>query len=401
MAGYRTPPMRRLLPFLAVVLLPLALVLGIYLGGHPSTLPSFLRDGLVDDSEARVFDEAIDVIARDFYRDVDRDELLDRSLRAAVRSLDDPFSHYFDPREFAHFEEVTSGEFQGVGLTVQEHDRGLRVVRAFEGGPAADAGIRRGDLIVAVDGEPIGGKPADAATALIKGRTGTRVRVTFVSDGERRTKSLVRESVEIPVVDSRMIRRDGEQIAYVGLETFTSGAHGHVRRAVDELLDRGAEAVVLDLRDNGGGLLDEAVRVSSIFLPEGPIVSTDGRAVSRRTYEASGRSIDRDIPVVVLVNGNSASASEIVTGALQDRERATVVGTRTFGKGVFQQVEQLSNGGALDITVGEYFTPDGRNLGPRGERRGGIVPDVRAEDDPETVADEALRAALRALPGSD
>ena len=194
-----------------------------------------------------------------------------------------------------------------------------------------------------------------------------------------------------------MRRHDGRKIAYVRLASFTSGAHGEVGDAVRKLLDDGADGVVLDLRDNGGGLLDEAVMISSIFIPDGKIVSTKGRSRPTHVYEATGGAIDGDVPVVVLVNDRSASASEIVTGALQDRKRATVVGTRTFGKGVFQEIEPLPNGGALDITVGEYFLPSGRNLGGGGVKRGaGVTPDIKAEDDPDTPKrDEALLAALR------
>ena len=183
------------------------------------------------------------------------------------------------------------------------------------------------------------------------------------------------------------------------LAGFTSGAHGELRRAIDDLLDKGADGVVLDLRDNGGGLLNEAVLVSSIFIGDGTIVSTDGRTRPRRVFEATGDAIDSDVPVVVLVNGESASASEIVAGALQDRGRAEVVGTRTFGKGVFQEVRELSNGGALDITVGEYFTPKGRNLGGGGVKQGaGIEPDVRARDDAATEdRDEALDVAVETV----
>jgi carboxyl-terminal processing protease len=190
----------------------------------------------------------------------------------------------------------------------------------------------------------------------------------------------------------------GEKVAYVKLTSFTSGAHGEVDQAVRGLVKKGAEAVVLDLRDNGGGLLNEAVLVSSIFIPEGKIVTTRGRSRPERVFEATGSSISTKIPVAVLVNGESASASEIVTGALQDRHRAKVVGTRTFGKGVFQEIKQLSNGGALDITVGEYFTPSGRNLGGGGPKKGaGITPDVKARDDRATKRDEALGVALKTL----
>ena len=194
-----------------------------------------------------------------------------------------------------------------------------------------------------------------------------------------RTLELRRARVDVPVVESRLRESGGTKVAHVRLDSFTSGAHGEVRKAVDRLLDKGAEGIVLDLRNNGGGLLNEAVLVSSIFVGDGTIVSTKGRARPRRVFEATGNAIDSKIPVVVLVNRGSASASEIVTGALQDRDRAEVVGTHTFGKGVFQEVRELSNGGALDITVGEYFTPKGRNLGGGGVKQGaGIQPDIRA-----------------------
>ena len=168
--------------------------------------------------------------------------------------------------------------------------------------------------------------------------------------------------------------------------------------ALDRLLKKGAKAVILDLRHNGGGLLEEGRLVASIFIPEGTIVSTAGRTQPRQVLTASGGAISPKIPVVVLVDGGTASAAEIVTGAIQDRGRGKVVGVRTFGKGVFQEVRQLPNGGALDITVGEYFLPSGRNLGGGGVKRGaGIKPDVRAQDNPKTKGDEAVTAALELL----
>jgi carboxyl-terminal processing protease len=163
-------------------------------------------------------------------------------------------------------------------------------------------------------------------------------------------------------------------------------------------LHKGAKGIVFDLRDNGGGLLDEAVQIASIFVPDGKIVSTKGRNRAEHVYNATGGAISAKIPVAVLVNENTASASEIVTGALQDHKRAVVVGTHTYGKGVFQEIERLSNGGALDITVGEYFTPNGRNLGGGGVRKGaGITPDIKATDNAKTKADDALQAALKAV----
>jgi carboxyl-terminal processing protease len=387
---------RSLTPVLAL-LLPVLLVAGIWLGGHPGNLPGFARDAFVDDSQGRLYDEALDAIADNYYRPVDRSKLLDAGLTAGVKSLDDRFSAYFDPKTYREFQESTKGEFEGVGMTVAEVERGLRVLTVFEGSPAGRAGIHEGDVITGVDGKSLAGKTAEQATALIKGPAGTTVTLAVVTgDAEPRTLKLRRARVDVPVVESEMRRAGGEKVAHVRLSSFTSGAHGELRQAIDGLLDKGAEAVVLDLRDNGGGLLNEAVMVSSIFIPDGKIVTTRGRSRPEQVYEATGGAIDTDIPVVVLVNDRSASASEIVTGALQDRDRAKVVGTRTFGKGVFQEIRRLSNGGALDITVGEYFTPDGRNLGGKG-----IDPDVKAEDDPDTKRDEALQTALETVAAPD
>ena len=387
---------RRSLVPLLVILLPVMLVAGIWLGGHPDNLPDKVRDTLVADTDGRVYEEAIDTLERDYYRKVDRKKLLDQSLDQAVSSLDDRFSNYFAPRDFTDFQAATEGRFEGVGMTVEEVERGLRVLTVYKGSPADRGGLQAGDVITHVDGRSIAGQSSEESTTRIKGPAGTSVRLTVRSKGETRVLPLERAEVEIPVVKSEMRRYDGRKIAHVRLAGFTSGAHGEVGSAVRKLLKQGAEGVVLDLRDNGGGLLNEAVMVSSIFIPDGKIVTTRGRSRPEQVYEATGGAIDTDVPVVVLVNDRSASASEIVTGALQDRDRAKVVGTRTFGKGVFQEIEPLQNGGALDITVGEYFLPSGRNLGGGGVSRGaGVSPDVQAEDDPETPKDEALVAALR------
>jgi carboxyl-terminal processing protease len=382
---------------LLVVLAPVLLIAGIWLGGHPTNLPGFARDAFVGDSEGQLYDEALDTIADNYYRKVDKDELVDKGLEAGVKSLDDRFSAYFDPKQYKEFEEATDGAFEGVGMNVAEVEPGLRVLTVFDDSPAKSGGIRSGDVITAVDGHSLAGKTSEQATTLIKGPAGTPVTLTVVrGKAAPRDVRLVRAKVDVPVVESEMEQSGGRKIAHVRLSSFTSGAHGEVRDAVDKLLGKGAQGVVLDLRNNGGGLLNEAVLISSIFIDDGTIVSTDGRTRARRVLEATGNAIDADVPVVVLVNGQSASASEIVAGALQDRQRAEVVGTRTFGKGVFQEIRKLSNGGALDITVGEYFTPSGRNLGGGGVKQGaGIQPDIKASDDADTKQrDEALDVAV-------
>jgi carboxyl-terminal processing protease len=380
--------------FLAL-LIPIALVLGIFLGGHPDTLPSFARNALVSDSDGRLYETAIDKIQRDYYRKIDRKQLLNTSLTAAVESLQDQFSHYFSPKDYASFQLDTEGQFEGVGMSVQETKEGLRVEEVYAGSPAKKSGLKVGDVITSVNGKPLAGKTSDQSTALIKGPAGSSVTMGL-KDGRKLT--MKRAKVDIPIVQSEIRRADGKRIAWVRLAGFTSGSGSDVKAAVNKELKAGATGVVLDLRHNGGGLLNEAVTVASVFLPEGRVVSTKGRARPEHVYNAEGGAIKPQIGVVVLVDEASASASEIVTGALQDRKRAKVVGTRTFGKGVFQEIETLPNGGALDITVGEYFTPTGRNLGGGGVRRGaGITPDIKASDDPKTPKDEALQTALKTV----
>ena len=315
-----------------------------------------------------------------------------------MQALDDPFSRYIDPDTKADFDASTTGQFEGVGMNVEEVARGLQIVSVFKGGPAQRGGLKRGDVIVAVNGKSLKGTSSDDATTRIKGRSGTKVKLTIVTAGKSRAETLERAKVIVPVSEKHMETKDGEKIGYVTLTQFTAGAHGEVSANVRQLLKQGAKGIVFDLRHNGGGLLQEGVLTASIFIPDGLIVSTHGRNRKEERFTASGDAISPKVPVAVLVDGGTASASEIVTGALQDRHRATVVGERTFGKGVFQEIEDLPNGGALDITVGEYFTPKGRNLGPKDGKRG-LTPDVAVKDDPDTKPDEVLQRGLKVVAG--
>jgi carboxyl-terminal processing protease len=379
---------------LTIVAVVGALCLGMFLGGNPTYLPNELREIFVEDERA-IRAELLDSIEDGFYKEVDEDELDQASYKGMVRALDDRFSHYLTPEEADLFDHAVSGRFEGVGMTVQEHPRGLLVASVFEGSPAEKAGIRKDDVITHVDGESIAGEPTDIATAKIKGKPGTTVRLTVLEGGKakrRRVLAVERASISIPIVEAEMQTHRGTKVANVRLLGFSSGAHGELREKLDRLIERGAEGVLLDLRGNGGGLLRESVLVSSIFIEDGTIVSTKGRRRPEREFEAEGDAIADDLPVVVLVDRGSASASEIVTGALRDSDRATVVGERTFGKGVFQELEPLSNGGALDLTVGSYYLPSGENISNKG-----IRPQVKARDRPRTDRDEALPVALDEL----
>src|SRR5215211_6393460 len=379
------------------VLLPVLFFAGIWIGGYPAQLPPQIRSLFVA-GDVNTVEAAIDIIEHDYYRRVDRRRLVRHGLAGAVANLHDRFSRYLDPVTYRRFQAASTGRFSGVGMEVAAMRSGLRVARVFAGSPAAKGGIQRGDEIVGVNGRSIAGRSTSQTTRLIRGRPGTLVKLTVVSHGRRRVARLRRGEVTTPVVAPITRTVGGHRLGVVALSQFSPGAHTELRRAIDAQRARGAEGILLDLRDNGGGLLTEAVDVSSIFVRDGTIVSTRGRTRPRRVYQASGRSIAPAVPVVVLVNGGTASASEIVAGALQDHHRAPVVGTHTFGKGVYQEIRELPNGGAIDITVGEYFTPRGRNLGAGGIRRGaGVRPDVPARDRPDTGADEALDVALRAL----
>jgi len=373
------------------------LLAGMWLGGHSSLLPDDLQKLVADDDVAHI-DDALSRVEDDFYREVDEDKLTDDAIRGAVRGLGDRFSFYFDPEDYQRFSEQTNARFSGIGVTVLPHEEGLQVTQVYAKSPAAKAGVREQDVIVAADGKQLAGRPQDAATGLIKGPKGTAVRLTLERDGKRLAKRVVRDEISVPVVSSRRRRAGADEVAVIRLDMFSSGAHAEFYKAVRAAEDDKVDGIVFDLRGNTGGLVSEARLVASAFLDEGEIVTTRGRAVEEQVYRATGDPVAPDTPLVVLVDRASASASEIVAGALQDRGRARLVGTRTFGKGVFQEVVRLDNGGALDITVGQYFLPSGRNLGGKGTARGdGLKPDVAARDNVRTKRDEALERALDAL----
>ncbi|MEA2374989.1 MAG: carboxyl-terminal processing protease [Thermoleophilaceae bacterium] len=370
-----------------------ALAAGLWLGGHPSDLPADIRSAFVEDDRG-VRDQLIDQVQDNFVRKVSRQQLEQASLKGIVDSLHDQFSHYLTPTEAKLFKQSLSHGFEGVGMTINGEKTGLRVVMVFKGSPAQRAGIKKDDLIVAVNGGSIAGVPSSVSTGRIKGPAGTTVNLSVLSPGAAKPRVLrvKRERISVPIAIGRMIRHKGVPLAYVRLAAFDSGAHAAVADQLQPLLKKGAKGIVLDLRGNPGGLLEEGVLTASLFIENGPIVSTSGRTQPKHVFDAEGQAIAPTQPMVVLVDKGSASAAEIVTGALRDHNRATVVGEKTYGKGVFQNVLSLQNGGILDLTVGSYFLPKGSNLAHKG-----IQPTVPARDLPKTRRDEALPIALDVL----
>jgi carboxyl-terminal processing protease len=381
---------------LAVALLAM-LAAGLWIGGHPARMPTALRELFVDEA-AGLTAEASELIEDNYYRPVKQGNLTDSSLQGLARGLrrryHDRFSDYFSPAMLTRFDEEIEGRFSGIGLTVTGVKDGLRVERVFKGSPAEAAGIEVGETIVSVDGRSIAGLDSNAATALIKGPEGSEVTVAVrePKSGKARQLHLTRAQISLPVVSSKLRTVDGKKLGYAYLASFSEGSHGALRRAVRKLEGEGAQGLVLDLRGNGGGLLEEAVLSASIFLPKGEtVVSTESRTQGHAVYKTEGGNLPA-LPIVVLIDRNTASAAEILTAALADDAGAKTVGTRSFGKGVFQQEIGLSNGGALKLTVGEYFTPNGTNLAGKG-----IHPDVRVRDLPGTARDEAIERALGVL----
>jgi carboxyl-terminal processing protease len=295
-------------------------------------------------------------------------------LRGAVRGMvqvlnrsEDPYALFYSRNGFRSFEELTSGRFSGIGVWLKQKGRSLQVVSVLPDTPALEAGLERGDVVTEIDGRRVGAMSVDEAVHRIKGRAGTQVSLGVRRAGSNLTFRITRRSIELPNLVARLTASD---LGYIRLLGFARGAGEQMRAEVSKLTERGAAGIVLDLRDNGGGLFSEGIDVASVFIDGGEIVTYRQKSEPEQVYEAEGRAFD-DIPLVVLVNEGTASASEIVAGALQDRDRAVLVGERTYGKGSVQEVFPLSDASALKLTTGSYFTPGGQDIS--GE---GIEPDV-------------------------
>jgi len=387
---------------LTVVLGVALLAVGIYVGAHPANMPGGLQRLFGISHQQAIVAEATDRIQDTYYRKLSDADLADAAIKGMVSSMDDRFSNYFTPAEYQQFQQQQNGEFAGVGMTVSAGKQGIAVNSTYPGSPARRAGIKPGDTIVAVNGKSLKGVDLDDATKLIKGPVGTPVTLTWLHDGKRITKPVERADVKVPVVSSAIRRCDGVKVGVVRLATFSHGAHDQVVAALRKVLKQGAKALVLDLRGNGGGLVNEAQLIVSAFVHGGTVVTTKGLHVESHTLKAVGEPVAASQPLVVLIDGNTASASEITAGALQDRGRAELVGTHSYGKGVFQEIMQLSNGGALDITAGQYFLPSGRNLGGKGvvggqdvSRGAGLTPTVKTpQDTTPAKAAAGLRTAV-------
>src|SRR5579863_1396934 len=361
-------------PAAMLVAVLIVLVVGIWWGGHPNDLPGFRRGG--------------------------RGGLINGAITGAVASLGDPYATYETPAEFNSFNHPTSQHFSGIGIDVLDVAKGLLIENVFPGGPAARAGLRSSDIITSAGGRSLAGLSSNASTKAIRGPAGTTVTLGIERGSTHFEVRAVRGEISPPIVLDSVTSYHGVSIGVIELPTFdVPGIHAEVEQALEAVLARHVKALVLDLRDNPGGLVTEAQLVVSMFVAHGKVVTTKGRTQPTSTLYVTGHPIAPTLPMAVLVNGGTASAAEITSGALQDHHRALIVGTRTYGKGVYQQIQPLTNGGAIAVTVGEYFLPNGTNLGAGGLRRGaGIKPNVVVPQKSNAPGpDLQLQAALRLL----
>lgn len=339
--------------------------------------------------------EVWDLIDSEYYGELPPPEQrVYGAIRGMLGTLGDPYTSFIEPSIAAINREDASGTFEGIGALVRMNDDGiLEIVRPFEGQPAEKAGLRPGDLVLAVDGESIVGYGIYEAITLIRGPEGSEVTLTVRrGEGEPFDVTIVRARIDIPIVESEMLE---DSIGYVSLFDFSAQATDQLEAAVQDLMDQGATGLILDLRDNPGGFLDQAVRVADLFLDKGVVLierSSDGR---ERTFTSTDEGLAQDIPLVVLVNGGSASASEIVAGAIQDRGRAPLIGETTFGKGSVQLPHTLSDGSELRVTIARWFTPNDRAIHEQG-----LTPDIQVSLTPEDIEanlDPQLERAIQYL----
>ncbi|MBN1320658.1 MAG: S41 family peptidase [Thermoleophilia bacterium] len=415
---------------------------GLLLGMNPQVrgvlhdlLPEGFSSWSSSSDDYKLQQEVLYKLQNTYYREIDPDTLENNAIDGMLAGLEDPYTVYMDSEEYTVFLEDTTGSYSGVGMVVELKDGLVTIVSTFKDTPADRAGIRSGDIVLSVDGVSTNGQTLDEVVGGIKGEEGTTVMLemyrpvytttttvaegadgdpeegdeagevgqassvadnsTLPPGGATTEYTLTRKTIAIPVTESTTLETDGKEVAHISFFTFSEGSADELRSEVRNAVEvDGVDAIILDLRSNGGGLLNEAVDVASIFISKGTIVSTEGIHSPEQVYEATGDAFAQ-VPLYVLTNEYTASASEIVSGALQDYGRATLVGETTFGKGLVQSIVELSNGGALKVTSAVYLTPEGRDI-----NKTGITPDVQAPDDPDTEVDEGVEAVLDLITGA-
>ena len=319
----------------------------------------------------------LDTVKREYYEDVDEEALLQSAAAGLLEGIDDPYTFYYTPEDYAQLWEDDEGEYAGIGIqiTINYNTKICTISRVFDGGPAFNAGVKRGDILYQVEDLMVSSDNIEEAIAIMRNTPGTQVHVTFLRNGEEMPYTLTCATVTTTRVEHKMI---GDQAGYIGLYEFAGDCAEKFEEALKDLESQGAKGLVIDLRDNPGGWVSSAQAIGDLFLDEGDLCYLEFKNGERQYYNTTnGKS---DIKLVLLVNENSASASEILTGALRDRANAVVVGTKTYGKGIVQSVEALQNGAGMQLTIAQYYTPSGYAV-----HKAGITPDVIIEQPEEDV----------------
>ncbi len=344
--------------------------------------------------ELRRFSEVFDRIKSSYVEPVDDAKVLEDAIRGMIAGLD-PHSSYLEPDAFEELQEHTTGEFGGVGIEISLEDGFIRVITPIDDTPAVKAGIKPGDLITRIDSEPVKGMGLDGAISRMRGKPGTKIVLTVLREGQEKPLdiSVIRAVIKVTSIKQRML---GEEYAYVRITQFQGNTGSDLKSALQKIEKNGSlKGVVLDLRNNPGGVLQAAVEVVDAFIDQGMIVYTQGRLASSDTeFMATDDILLTGVPMVVLINSGSASASEIVAGALQDHKRAVIMGTSSFGKGSVQTILPLTDNRALKLTTARYFTPSGRSIQAQG-----IQPDVVVEDAELTTVQGRLFTKEKDLSG--
>ena len=346
-----------------------------------------------------LFSEVLEKIQNDYVDKVDQAEVMDAAINGVLQSLD-PYSAYMNPEIYEEMQTETSGEFGGLGIEVSMEAGVVKVISPIDDTPAAKAGVKAGDYIVRINGEQVQGKTLMEAVNLMRGPVGTSIEITVRRKGLRKAKifKIIREIIEIKSVVSKLV---DNKVGYLRLRSFNENSSDQLKKEISKI-EKNTKLVgyILDLRNNPGGLLSQAIKISDFFLNDGEIISTKWRKnrENRKFFAKKGDKINGK-PLIVLINNGSASASEIVAGALQDQKRAILLGENSYGKGSVQSIIPLKNRGAIRLTVSKYYLPSGKSISEVG-----VVPDIKVEEEGEefvinTITDNQLNYAVKLLNG--
>lgn len=345
-------------------------------------------NGIGSEVEAKL--NAIDSVLDSFYfEEVDDEKAKDSIYKAYLSSYGDKYTVYYTADEYKKLTETTNGTFSGIGAVCQlSSEGGILLVEVYESGAGYKAGLRSGDRIIQVDGTDVTDMDLSSAVALVKGEKGTQAALKIVRDGATYDYTVVRDEVEVQTVNYAMTE---DNIGYISVSQFENVTAKQFKAAIEDLKSEGAKGIIIDIRNNPGGLLTTVISMLKDILPNGLIVYTEDKDGNRKEYSDNDNE-ELDMPLAVLVNGNSASASEIFAGAIQDYGKGVIVGTQTFGKGIVQTVKPLTDGSAIKFTIAKYFTPKGQDIHGKG-----VTPDVVVEYDKDADEDTQLNAALESV----